>query len=96
MAKGTKKITQSGLIDSTNAVVVYTLHAVATSGGASLVTLNNGGSGGAATIQLDVAAASKGATLDFANGVTLATSGGGYVTFDSNTSYVTVVYERLV
>lgn len=95
MGIGTKRITASGLVDSTNAINIYSVETIATSGGATVVTVKDGGSGGNAVIQLD-AATSKSDYKDFSRGLMCATAGGAYVTVDTNTSYVMVCYERVV
>lgn len=92
---GKKNLSASGLIDSTNAVIIYSVLVVATAGGATSVIVKDGGSSGTAVAQIDTSAASKGAYIDLANGLPLNTAGGGYITFDANTSYVTVTYQRI-
>jgi hypothetical protein len=89
MAVGSKNLTGSGSV-TTLPCRVYAVTATATSGGASSVTLKNNGTSGTLYDQIDISAASKNASKDYSEGLLF--PNGCYVTFDGNTSYVTVAY----
>lgn len=79
---------------SGDAVAVYGLHIISTGGGGAVINLRNGTSASATSLVKETGTVSTGKTIDF-GGVGVVFPSGCFVDVDSNTTSVTVFYEKI-